>query len=140
MIVEDIIKPFWKHEIDEKQTLWLMRIFVFVVGPSRRSSQRGSRAYSGSCCSAITVYIGISATFIFGRVWKGVRKKRRFWSMLISGVCAGIWEFTGMSYKVAWATTGIIAVVASLVPFFLISLLDKWEGAMRCRRFPDSTF
>jgi len=125
MIVENVIKPLRKREIGEKATLRLMRIFVFVVGAITTFFATGFTRVLGLVLFSYYVYIGISAVFIFGRIWKGATEKAAFWSMLISGVCSGIWEFTGMSYKVAWATTGIIAIVAVLVPFFLISWLDK---------------
>jgi len=98
---------------------------VFVVGAITTFFATGFTRVLGLVLFSYYVYIGISAVFIFGRIWKGATEKAAFWSMLISGVCSGIWEFTGMSYKVAWATTGIIAIVAVLVPFFLISWLDK---------------
>lgn len=126
MIVEDLIKPFRKKKpLDDKGTLRLMRIFVFVVGAVTVLFATGFDRVLGLVLFSYYVYIGISTIFIFGRVWKGATERAAFWSMLISGVCAAAWEFSGMSYRVSWATTGIIAVVASILPFFLISFLDK---------------
>ena len=45
--------------------------------------------------------------------------------MVISVIAAAIWQFTDMSYKLTWTTTGIVAVVASFIPFFVISLIEN---------------
>ena len=125
MITEDLILPFMKKEVDEKKKLTLMRVLVFVVGAVTVLFATGFDRVLGLVLFSYYVYIGISTVFIFGRIWKNATEKAAFWSMLISAVAAGIWQFTEMSYKVTWATTGIIALVFAIVPFFLISLLDK---------------
>lgn len=125
MITEDLILPFLKKELDEKKKLTLMRVLVFVVGAVTVLFATGFDRVLGLVLFSYYVYIGISTVFIFGRIWKNATEKAAFWSMLISAVAAGIWQFTEMSYKVTWATTGIVALVFAIVPFFLISLLDK---------------
>ncbi len=135
MIVEDFILPFRKSEMEESKKLMLMRVLVFAVGAVTVLFATGFDRVLGLVLFSYYVYIGISTVFIFGRVWKGATEKAAFWSMLTSGVAAGIWEFTGMSYQVTWATTGIIAVVFAIVPFFVISLLDK--SGRRSEQLPE---
>ncbi|MDR1574089.1 MAG: sodium:solute symporter family protein [Clostridiales Family XIII bacterium] len=125
MIVEDLIKPFAKREFDDKESLRLMRVFVFVVGLVTVLFATGFDRVLGLILFSYYVYIGISTSFIFGRIWRGATERAAFFSMIISGLCSAVWEFGGLSYKVSWATTGIVSVVTAVLPFFLISLLDK---------------
>lgn len=125
MIVEDLIKPFTKKSIDDKQTMLLLRVFIFVVAAITVLFATAFTRVLGLVLFSYYVYIGISTVFIFGRIWKGATEKAAFWSMIISVVCTMIWEFTGLSYQVNWATSGIIAFITSFVPFFGISLLEN---------------
>lgn len=125
MIVEDLIKPLTKKEYDDKQTLRLMRVFIFIVGAITVLFATGFDRVLGLVLFSYYVYIGISTVFIFGRIWKGATERAAFWTMLISAVAAGIWQFTDLSYKVTWMTTGIIAIIAAFIPFFVISFIDN---------------
>ena len=125
MIVEDLIKPFAKKTIDDKKTLTLIRIFIFIVAAISVFFATGFTRVLGLVLFSYYVYIGISTVFIFGRIWKGATEKAAFWSMVISVIAAAIWQFTDMSYKLTWTTTGIVAVVASFIPFFVISLIEN---------------
>lgn len=125
MIVEDLIKPFVKKTIDDKKTLTLIRIFIFIVAAISVFFATGFTRVLGLVLFSYYVYIGISTVFIFGRIWKGATEKAAFWSMVISVIAAAIWQFTDMSYKLTWTTTGIVAVVASFISFFVISLIEN---------------
>ena len=125
MIVEDLVLPLQKTPMDEKKKLVLLRVLVFAVGAMTAFFATGFTRVLGLVLFSYYVYIGITTAFIFGRIWKGATEKAAFWSMITSCVAAGIWEFTGMSYQVNFATSGIIAVVFSIVPFFAISLMEK---------------
>lgn len=45
--------------------------------------------------------------------------------MIISCVFAAIWQFGDLSYVVPYTTPGVVAVITSIVPFFVISLIEN---------------
>lgn len=125
MIVEDLIKPFRKTPMSEKENMFLLRLFIFIVAGITVLFGTAFDRVLGLVLFSYYVYIGISIVFIFGRVWKGATEKAAFYSMLISLVFAMIWQFTPLQYSSPYLTTGIVALLASVIPFFLISVIDK---------------
>lgn len=125
MIVEDLIRPFIKKEMSEKQHMLLLRIFIVIVAAITVSFATAFDRVLALVMFSYYVYIGISTVFIFGRIWKGATENAAFWGMIISVVCAAIWQFGDLSYVVSYTTPGIVAIVTSFVPFFGISLIEN---------------
>ena len=125
MIVEDLIKPFLKKELDQKKNMLLLRVFIALVAVITVLFATAFDRVLALVLFSYYVYIGISTVFIFGRIWKGATENAAFWSMIISCVFAAIWQFGDLSYVVPYTTPGVVAVITSIVPFFVISLIEN---------------
>ena len=125
MIVEDLIKPFRKQPLTDKQNMVLLRAFIFIVAAITVLFATGFNRVLGLVLFSYYVYIGISTIFIFGRLWKGATENAAFWSMVISFVFALLWQFTSIGANIGWLTTGIVATITSVVPFFVISWIEN---------------
>ncbi|MBQ1771872.1 MAG: sodium:solute symporter family protein, partial [Clostridia bacterium] len=125
MIVEDLIKPFRKQPMTDKQNMVLLRAFIFIVAAITVLFATGFDRVLGLVLFSYYVYIGISTIFIFGRLWKGATENAAFWSMIISFVFALLWQFTSIGANISWLTTGIVATLTSVIPFFVISWIEN---------------
>jgi SSS family solute:Na+ symporter len=120
-LTRDLFKRFLKKDATDGQQLAFSRAMAVIIGIVGTYFGISAKSILGQMLGAFQIRSVVGIVLLVALNWPRVTKNAAFWSMLIGGVVAAVWFFTGnpMGLQPLWPAAIVCLVV--LVPMTLAS-------------------
>lgn len=119
-----IIKP----EATEKQEMSFARIAMVVLGLLATFMGMNAQSILAGLVGAFNIRAIAGLVLAVAIFWPRVDSRAAFWSMLVGGILAGVWHFTGNPYGISSLWPSLIAGVPILVVLTLLAKKPQADG------------
>ena len=111
-----------KPEADEESQMRFSKIAIIVIAIIATGFGLTTSSILTQILGAFQIRSVAGVVLIIALVWKRVSNKAAFWSILLGGILAGVWHFTGnpLNIQPFW-----IAVPVSIIILFVLTMLEK---------------
>lgn len=132
-IFNDIIKPYVKKDLSEKQGFIVIRLLIVFLGIFAYVLIMQFPDILSVMMYAYTIYgAAITPALIAALCWKDVTPAGGTASMIVGGVTTLVWEI-GLKTKFDNLNSSFVAIPAAIITLVLISLLTKSDNCQTGR-------
>lgn len=119
-----IIKP----EATEKQEMSFARIAMVVLGLAATFMGMNATSILAGLVGAFNIRAIAGLTLAVAIFWPRVDSRAAFWAMLVGGILAGVWHFSGNPYGISSLWPSLAAGVPILVVLTLLAKKPESDG------------
>jgi len=128
-IYNDIIKPYFRKDLSEKESFIVMRVLIIILGVFAYLLITQFPDILSVMMYAYTIYgAAITPALIAALCWKNVTPAGGTASMIVGGVTTLAWEFV-LKSKIGNFDSSFVAIPAAIITLVLVSWATKKREA-----------
>ena len=120
-LTRDFYLLFWPEASEEKQ-IWFSKITIVVIAVAFTGFGLTTSSILAQILGAFQIRSVAGVILILALGWKRISNQAAFWSMMIGGIIAGVWHFSGnpLGLQPFWA-----AVPISVLILVILTMREK---------------
>ena len=120
-LTRDFYLLFWPEAGEEKQ-IWFSKITIVVIAVAFTGFGLTTSSILAQILGAFQIRSVAGVILILALGWKRISNQAAFWSMMIGGIIAGVWHFSGnpLGLQPFWA-----AVPISVLILVILTMREK---------------
>lgn len=112
-LTKDLYKGFIHKQGSEQQQMWFSRLMAILIGIAGTLFGRHAGPIMNQMLGAFQIRSVVGLILVIALYWPRVTKDAAFYSMLVGGIVASIWHFTGNPFQLAplWPSIAVALII-----------------------------